>query len=1000
MVQVFRLKRGHGTPTGLMALLSLLAGSAQAQVPEAVFELRLPPGAKAAEWRAELAIGPARDLALAPFAASEKPTAAMMTAAGAQRLPLPAPGSWQLEVESPGLLGARAILAGAVQEVALPPLELAAFGSARLTLLAGGRPLAGALVLVQPSGDLYEEPWQPATLRLASDEGGQVAIPAGLPCDVLIASAAGPLWRGRLALDKGASQQIEVAAARPHVLTAVDAAGRPVAGARVAVAGLLMDGVTAADGKLAFAAALPPAIRVLGRGGSWASRPAEAWTAAAAEGGPAELRVALAPPQRLPLQVFDRDSLRPIAGALVWPGAHPEILARTGPGGAAELAIPWGGAGVLGAAAAAYRPLVAEVRLASRLLLEPAPALLALRGRVEDAAQRPIAGATVKVRPSGVPSREDADGRAEIPAAVADARGEFRFAAMAAAEVDLEVTATGFAPARVRGVAVVPPKMAGEPADLGTILLEPAVAVAGRVISADGEPLAGAAVAVREPRGRNLAEASAGADGSFRLEGFGLGTTLEVAAEHPDTLRGSVVVRAGEAAEALIVLQPSSRVAGRVTVGDEAAPGVVVLLRSGNTTRGSARSDEQGRFELRGIEPGLLELETVSRGLYGDPLRFELAAGESIEDLELELSAGGIVEGKVFSEDGQPLAKVVVEAIGIEGDLRARLAGLGAWTDEEGYYRLAGLAPGEVALRARRIDLVAAEQRLEIAAGSQELDWRLKAGFAASGTIVDAEGQPVPRARISAYDGNGRVVVDSSRSDTAGRFVLEGLSAGPLRVEGESEERPRAETTVMLAAGSAPPELRLVCPPVATLEGRLLGASFEDLSRAKVWALSSTGSQRTGQVAYDGSYRIGRLTAGEWRVVARAPNFPREASGRAVLRDGERGSLDLELSRDGYRLSGVVRRGGAPLSGIRVSAGSDGGGTGGGARTDAGGAFAIDSLPAGSYRVTVLGDGVDQERLITLDGNLDLDFDIAAAAPPAPPASPAPAPIPPTEAHP
>lgn len=988
MAQVFRRACGRRTPKGFLAILLVLAGAAEARTPEVVIELRLPAGAAAAEWRANAGIYPARDLALAAFVAAEPAVAGVEVGAGAFPIPLPAAGSWRLEVNAPGRIGAAALLAGIAETAALPPLELVSAQSARLVIEKEGRPWPGVLVLAQPAGELYEEPWRPATLRLVADDRGQVAIPAGVPCDVLIASAEGPLWRGRVALEPGAAQRLELPDARSFVLTAVDGTGRPVAGARVSVAGLLVDGVTSAEGRLAFAAGGAakevPAIRVLASGGSWASRAAEPIAGEQKPAGalPAELRVVLAPPQRLPVKVLDRGSLRPIAGALVWPGAHPEILARTGAGGEAELVLPWGGASLVNAAAPAYRPLVAESREAGRLLLEPAPPRLALRGRVEDAAGRPIAGAAVKLRPSGERSRDEKKA-GEIPPVVSDARGELFFAAVAAAAIDLEVAAAGFAPALVRGIAVVPPSRAGEPADLGTLVLEPAVAIAGRVIKPDGEPLAGAKVAAREPRGRNRAETAAGPDGSFRLEGFAAGASIEIGAEHPDAQAGSLVVPAGESPEVLLVLQPASRVAGRVRSDGEPAAGVVVLLRSGGVTRGSTRTDEGGRFELRGVAPGLLDLETVSRGLFGEALRFELAAGESIEDLELELSPGAIVEGRVLSEDGTPLDKVVVEVIGIEGDLRSRLAGLRAFTDEEGAYRLEGLAPGKAALRARRIDLPAAEQRLEVVAGSQELDWRLSAGLRASGSIVDDQGQPVAGARISAFDEGGRVVVDSSRSDAEGRFLLEGLTAGPLRVAGESGDRPRAETTVFLAAGIEPPEVRLVCPPAASLEGRLLGASFEELSRAKVWARSSGGLQRDGQVAYDGSYRIGRLTAGEWRVFARAPGFPREAAGRALLREGERGSLDLELSRDGYRLTGVVRRAGAPLAGIRVSAGSESG-SGGGARTDEGGSFAIEALPAGAYRVTLLGDGIDQNRLITLDGNLDLTFELDAAPPPAP----------------
>ncbi len=150
-----------------------------------------------------------------------------------------------------------------------------------------------------------------------------------------------------------------------------------------------------------------------------------------------------------------------------------------------------------------------------------------------------------------------------------------------------------------------------------------------------------------------------------------------------------------------------------------------------------------------------------------------------------------------------------------------------------------------------------------------------------------------------------------------------------------------------------------------------------------MWAISQDHRQQDGLVAYDGSYRIDQLQAGAWRIVASAPGFPREAAGRLELREGERGALDLELSRDGYRLSGVVRRGGEPLPGVAVVAAGSVLGSGGGSRTDGGGSFAIEALPAGSYQVTLLGNGINQVRPLELQGNLDLTFDLDDA--PAPP---------------
>lgn len=954
-----------------------------AGLPNASFELRLPPGHKA-----EIAARPARDLALAAFEAEEAaPAAFEEVAGGSVRLALPAAGSWRIAVTAAGFLGAEVLLPGLAEPARLPPLDLRPAAPASLMIRADGRPAAGLLVLARPLEAIFAAPWSPATSRATSDAGGRAEIPGGLACDVVVAGAAGPLWRGRLSLAAGALHEIYLAPPRAYELRLLGSDGLPAAGVRLAVDGLLLREASSAAGKISFAAVAPPSLRVLAPGGSWASRPADPAPAAA----PAALELQLAPPQQLALRVFDRESLRPVAGALVWPGAHPEILARSGDGGEAKLSVPWGGAGLVHAAAAAYRPLVAERTQAARLLLQPAPRGIAARGRVEDLEERPIAGAKVTLRPSAEQLRQEPEKEDDRPAQKTGADGTFAFEEVAAAEVDLEVRAPGFAPALVRGVAVEPPPAgAAEPrvAELGTVVLEPGVAIAGRVATAAGEPLEGARVAAREPRQPNLQETLSGPDGAFRFSDFAAGTEIELRAEHPDARSATLLTRAGEEEEVLLMLEAASRVAGRVSLEGKGAEGVLVLLRSAGATQASARTGEDGRFELKGVEPGLLELQTVARGLFGEALHFELASGESVEDLEVELSSGAIVEGKVTDQAGRPLGRVVVELASGQDDLRSRLAASRAYSGDDGSYRIEGLPPGAHTLRARRIDLLTAEQRLEIEGGTRQLDWSLAAGLELAGQIVDAERRPVAGARISAFDGDNRAVGDGVRSDASGHFLLQGVAAGPLRVVGESDSQPVAETaTVVPAAGAEPPAVLLVCPAAASVEGRLLGASFEALARAQVWAMAKNGRHRPGQVAYDGSYRIGGLAAGEWRVHASAPGFPREAAGRLELRDGERGSLDLELSRDGYRLAGVVRRGGEPLNGIVVVAAALATGTGGGSRTAAGGSFAIESLPAGSYQVTLLGEGVNQTRQVELQGDFDLTFDLDLAAPPDPAAA-------------
>ena len=68
----------------------------------------------------------------------------------------------------------------------------------------------------------------------------------------------------------------------------------------------------------------------------------------------------------------------------------------------------------------------------------------------------------------------------------------------------------------------------------------------------------------------------------------------------------------------------------------------------------------------------------------------------------------GVVTGTVTNQAGEPQAAVQVRVVGTE---------LGAFTNEEGQYRIVGVSPGEVTIRASRIGMAASTQTVTVAAG-------------------------------------------------------------------------------------------------------------------------------------------------------------------------------------------------------------------------------------------------------------------------------------------
>ncbi|HEX9670963.1 MAG TPA: carboxypeptidase-like regulatory domain-containing protein, partial [Thermoanaerobaculia bacterium] len=183
--------------------------------------------------------------------------------------------------------------------------------------------------------------------------------------------------------------------------------------------------------------------------------------------------------------------------------------------------------------------------------------------------------------------------------------GRFAIPRVPPGKYDLEVRASGFATARVPGVAI---DAAGE-VDLGTVVLARAVTLSGRVIDAEGVPITGAEIATHrgEPRFSSFepphgAAVTTAADGAFALPDLGADEQWVLAVTR-NGYAGRMVraVTAHGAPPLEIVLHPASRLAGRV-IDDRAHPvaGAAVMLHPvrSDVVGAAAQTDVDGRFRL------------------------------------------------------------------------------------------------------------------------------------------------------------------------------------------------------------------------------------------------------------------------------------------------------------------------------------------------------------------------------------------------------------------
>lgn len=347
--------------------------------------------------------------------------------------------------------------------------------------------------------------------------------------------------------------------------------------------------------------------------------------------------------------------------------------------------------------------------------------------------------------------------------------------------------------------------------------LQPALMLAGRVIGPGNEGLADVkVVAVGTQHTQRGARSITGtnAKGEFLFEDLAPGQYMLQARKRGYRYRSVPRVEAGEP-NVIIEMLEEGKVSGRLVdaTTNEPIKDYMARLRffyqEGVPTAPSEIKDDfsnaKGEFTLAGVKAGQYVVEGRAPGYSPSfSLPFTVTQSQDIAGIEVRMTKGGVLTGRVTSTAGEPIANARVRTEDNEyvDDLFQKALGdafptnataLETRTDKNGIFRLDHLHPAKYQIIVNAVGFTEKSvTEIEVIEGGEHEvgDLALIAGGTLKGTLYDSSGNPVVA---------GTVMLDptfveeglpyrryDSKSGADGKFRITNVSPGQYRMSATS----------------------------------------------------------------------------------------------------------------------------------------------------------------------------------------------------------------------
>ena len=564
------------------------------------------------------------------------------------------------------------------------------------------------------------------------------------------------------------------------------------------------------------------------------------------------------------------------------------------------------------------------------------------------------------------------------------------------------------------GAAIAVPVTEGENASGINFSLRVEGTISGTVTDPYGTPIAGAPVWANPYSGYgSYGSATTGPDGTYTIGGLATGdyrvqacATGYVCEYYDDTLNWNAatavpVTEGGDTPGIDFGLRVEGTISGTVT-DSGGSPIVGAQLSAypytGYGSYGYATTGVDGTYTIGGLATGDYRVQVWATGYayeyYDDTVDWSAATpvpvteGDDTPGINFSLAIEGTISGTVTGPGGAEIGGASVYACPFTG---SGYCG-SAWTASNGTYTIGGLPTGDYRVEAwatgyageyydDTVDQNAATAVPVVeGADTPGIDFSLAIEGTISGTVTGPGGAEIGGASVWACPFTGSGYCQWASTASNGAYTIGGLATGDYLVQVcatgyvceyyDDTVDQNAATAVPVVEGADTPGIDFGLAIEGTISGTVTDPGGSPIADGSVQACRFTGggSCSWGSTAPDGSYTIGGLATGDYRIEACATGYACEyyddtvdwsaATPVPVTEGDDTPGIDFSLAIEGTISGMVTDPGGSPIADGSVQACRfTGGGSCSWGSFAPDGTYTIGRLATGDYSVQACATG-------------------------------------------